>query len=78
MLRLVRLVLDDAWSAAEAAATLRQMVPDDTVLYQLRSRVRRALAERTSPAGERASATLEITLNAPDPTEGRLAKEMLP
>jgi hypothetical protein len=77
MLRLVRLVPDDAWSAPEAAAELRQTVPDDTVLHQLRSRVRRALAEQTSPAAERAAATFEITQKAPYRTEGRFAKEML-
>ncbi len=64
ILHLVRLVLDEGWTVAEAAAVLCQQVPDVAVLRRARVRVRRTLAERTGPAGQRAAATLDTALAA--------------
>lgn len=62
MFRLMRLVLDDAWSAPSAAAQLRELVPDQTVLRRTRARVSSALADRASTVAERAVATLDLAV----------------
>ena len=67
MVRLVRLVLDDAWSAPWAAAQLREQVPDRAVLRRARARVSSALADRVSTVAERAAATLDLALELPVP-----------
>ena len=64
MVQLVRLVLDDAWSAPAAAASLRARVPDDAILRRARARVAGALAERPSTVAARAAATLDLALRA--------------
>ena len=58
----VRLVVDDAWSAIEAARQLRERVPDESVLRRARARVIRALAERAGLFGQRAVATIDAAL----------------
>lgn len=62
MLHLVRLVLDEAWHPATAAAHLRDLIPDPRVLRHLAARVERALFDRPSPVGERAARTLALAL----------------
>jgi len=63
MLQLLRLVLDDAWTAVTAAAQLRERVPDERVLRRARAKVAWALAERASEIAERAAATVDLALS---------------
>ena len=67
MLQLVRLVLDDAWTACHAAVQLRQQVSDEAVLRRARAKVAWALAERASSIAERAAATLDVALSLGHP-----------
>ena len=62
LLALIRLVLDDSWSAQRAAAELRVKVPADTVLRRVRTRVLNALDEHPTPVAQRAAHTLEALL----------------
>jgi hypothetical protein len=62
MVHLVRLVVDEAWTAASAGAALSRQIPDMAVLRRAQARVRRALAEGVTPVGQRAAATLEVAL----------------
>lgn len=66
LLALIRLVLDDSWSARRAAAELRAKVPGDTVLRRVRSRVLNALADHPTPVAQRAAATLDELFAIPD------------
>ena len=66
LLALIRLVLDDSWSAQRAAAELRARVADETALRRARTRVRNALAERATPVAQRAELTLDVLLGDPD------------
>jgi hypothetical protein len=59
---LVRLVVEDTWTAVTAAVQLGRQVSDEAVLRRARSRVGWALAERSSIIGERAAATLDAAL----------------
>ena len=59
---LVRLVIEDTWTAVTAAVQLRGHVSDEAVLRRARSRVGWALAERSSIIAERAAATLDAAL----------------
>lgn len=63
MALLLRLVLDDTWSAASAAAKLREQVPSRAVLSRARARVSAAMAERVSAVAERAAETLDLALS---------------
>lgn len=67
LLTLIRLVLDDGWSAHQAAADLRARVADQSVLHLVRARVRDALAERPTPVAQRAVRTLDVLLDDSDP-----------
>lgn len=69
MAQLVRLVLDDAWTAVTAAIQLRERVQDEAVLHRARARVSLALAEPASSVAERAAATLDraLSLGHPQP-----------
>jgi hypothetical protein len=67
MLQLVRLVLDDGWTAATAAALLRERVRDEAVLRRARAKVSRVLAERAGTVAERAAATLDLALSPGQP-----------
>jgi hypothetical protein len=58
MLVLVKLILADDWSAADAAAQLARRVRNPHVLAQMTARVRAAQSERPSELGERAARTL--------------------
>lgn len=60
MLALIRLVLDDSWSAKRAASELGLKVRNHTVLRRVRSRVRNALAESPTPVAQRAALTLDV------------------
>ena len=60
MLALIRLVLDDSWSAKRAASELGLKVRNQTVLRRVRARVRNALAESPTPVAQRAALTLEV------------------
>lgn len=62
LLSLIRLVLDDSWSANRAAVELRSRVADEAALHRVRARVRRALVERPTPVAERAARTLDVVL----------------
>ncbi len=62
MVHLVRLVVDETWTAASAGAALSRQIPDMAVLRRAQARVLRALAEGVTPAGQRAAATLEVAL----------------
>ncbi len=55
----VRLVLDDDWTACAAATTLRAQA-DTRVLQQARASVVRALGDRPSRVDERAALTLRL------------------
>jgi len=63
MVHLIRLVVDDGWSAASAGQALSQQVPDQAVLRRARARVQRAMAESVTPVGKRAVATLQVALS---------------
>lgn len=63
LLALIRLILDDSWSAEGAASELRVKVTDESVLCRVRTRVRRALAERPTPMAQRAERTLDVLLD---------------
>ena len=71
MVQLVRLIIDDAWTAVGAAAQLRERVPDDAVLRRVHAKVSSALVERASSVGERAAATLELALSLDPPRRPR-------
>ena len=60
MLALIRLVLDDSWSAKRAASELALKVRNQTVLRRVRARVRNALAENPTPVARRAALTLDV------------------
>ncbi len=62
VLQVVRLVLDDGWTAQEAAAEVRRGVSDQFVLRRAWARVERALAERRSAIAVRAAATLRLAM----------------
>lgn len=62
MLALIRLVLDDSWSAQWAAAALRVRVVDESVIRRVRTRVENALADRPTPVARRAKRTLDVLL----------------
>ncbi len=62
IVELVRLIVDDTWTAVAAGVQLRRHVGDEAVLRCARSRVGWALAERSSVIGERAAATLDAAL----------------
>lgn len=64
LLELIRLVTTETWTARQAAAKLRQRVPDDQVLRATRAHVRRALRDGSSTVAERAAATLDAALAA--------------
>lgn len=68
LLALIRLVLDDSWSAQRAATELRVKVTDESVLCRVRTRVRAALAERPTPVAQRAARTLDLLLDDRDST----------
>jgi hypothetical protein len=71
MLHLVRLVLDDRWTADAAAVRLSQTVRDPAVLRHMSFRVRRALDDRPSTIAERAAITLALATDG-QPTPGRV------
>jgi hypothetical protein len=62
MVHLVRLVVDEGWTAARAGEALSRQIPDTAVLRRARARVQRALVEGVTPVGNRAVATLEVAL----------------
>ena len=73
MLQLIRLVLDDAWTASAAATELWERVPDHAVLRRAKARVTAALTDRPSAVARRAVATLDLAMNQglprpPDPS----------
>lgn len=68
LLALIRLVLDDSWSAHRAAAELRAKVPRDAVLRRVRARVLNALAEHPTPVAQRAALTLDAVFGTPERT----------
>lgn len=59
LLALIRLVLDDSWSAEQAAEKMAGQVTDESVLRRLRARVVSALAERPTPLAARAAQTMD-------------------
>ena len=59
LLALVRLILDDSWTAGRAAAELRTRIADDSVLRQLRARVRAAHTDPPTPLEQRAAQTVD-------------------
>lgn len=65
LLALIRLALEDSWSAQRAAAELRLRVTDESVLYRVRARVRNALSDRPTPVAQRCARTLEVLLGEP-------------
>jgi len=65
MLQLVRLVMDEEWSAREAAQTLTELVgEEEAILTQVGARVRRADYDRSSALSQRAVATVEAAATA--------------
>jgi hypothetical protein len=62
MVHLVRLVVDEGWTAASAGQALSQQVPDKAVLRRARARVQRAMADGITPVGSRAVATIQVAL----------------
>ena len=68
LLALIRLILDESWSAQRAAAELRAKVTDESVLRRVRTRVQCALAERPTPIAQRAASTLDVLLGDRDST----------
>jgi len=66
LLTLIRLVLDDGWSAQRAGLELREKVNDDSVLRRVRIRVHNALAERPTFVAQRAAQTLDASLDDRD------------
>jgi hypothetical protein len=67
MAHLVRLVLDEDWQPARAAARLREQVADQRVLRHMAARVQRALTERPSEVARRAALTLSRAIDDPRP-----------
>lgn len=68
LLALIRLVLDDSWSAQQAAAELGDKVTDDWVLRIVRIRVQSAFDEHPTPVAQRAARTLDVLLGDADGT----------
>lgn len=62
MIHLVRLVLDDGWNPAVAAARLCELVDDPGVLSHMAARIRRAAEDRPSVVAERAVLTIELAI----------------
>ena len=65
LVALIRLVLDQSWTAERAGAELRARVRNDQVLLRVRARVRNALDERPTPVARRAARTLDMALARP-------------
>ena len=66
LLAVIRLVLDDSWSAHRAAAELRAKVPDEAVLRRVRNRVMNAHAKHPTPVAQRAALTLDALFGTPE------------
>lgn len=73
IVQLVRLVLDDSWSASTAAIVLCDLVEDQAVLRRARTRVAWAAADRASHVTERALATLDLAINPTHPQPSLVA-----
>lgn len=70
LLALIRLALDDSWSAEAAAGEMAMRVPDQSVLRRVRVRVENAVAERPTPVALRALRTLDALLGPRDSSSG--------